>query len=488
MTTIGPLVDLSAETIILNGTGLRADVSAALEDATLERNIAQASTLTLTLGDAHRTLLRSPGFGAVVTASISGLGFVLVKVSKSADTLSLTFEAAAVAALRRQSGALAVAAGTTNRTAFAARLVAQSAGVRFLGWPAAPPIHEVLSRGTSQTPAEDTWTCLQRLASEVQWRCFEVGGTIWFGPDSWLMAQPSAGTLSEFTGGTDFIDFDFDTGKPLATATVTTVASLVAYPPGAVVTLAGMGAANGRWLVSDVTRDIYSVHATVGLTQPQPALPEPVTAPAAVAQSASGLPPGSSSGVGSLAPFRLAPGGGFGALPALPSLPALAVINYGIGLPSLPPLPGISFTAPPPSAAPGGAPSGPVSGRAGQIVAFARSSLGLPYTYGAESPGRTFDCSGLTQAACASAGISIPRVAQDQYNAGPRIGNPVNPGDLVFFGSGAGSISHVGIYIGGGQQIDAPHTGAFVRTESCPTTIGGSWGSDILVGATRPGG
>lgn len=86
------------------------------------------------------------------------------------------------------------------------------------------------------------------------------------------------------------------------------------------------------------------------------------------------------------------------------------------------------------------------------------------------------------------AGISLPRVAQDQYDAGPQLspGTPLEPGDLVFFGGGPTDITHVGIYIGNGQMVDAPYTGADVRVESTPTTIGASWGSDVVVGITDP--
>jgi cell wall-associated NlpC family hydrolase len=115
-----------------------------------------------------------------------------------------------------------------------------------------------------------------------------------------------------------------------------------------------------------------------------------------------------------------------------------------------------------------------------QAVSYALAQLGTPYQWGAESPGVAFDCSGLVQAAYQAAGITLPRVAQNQYDAGPPVptGQPLQPGDLVFFGTDTNHVDHVGIVINQTQMIDAPHTGALVRTEPF------NW-PDYL-GATRP--
>jgi cell wall-associated NlpC family hydrolase len=121
-------------------------------------------------------------------------------------------------------------------------------------------------------------------------------------------------------------------------------------------------------------------------------------------------------------------------------------------------------------------------------ITFAASNLGAPYRWGGTGSGG-FDCSGLTLRAYGAAGITIPRVAQAQFSAGPAVpaGTAPWPGDLVFFGSGPRDVSHVGLYIGGGDMIDAPHTGSVVRIEQTPTTVGARFGGDIYVGATRPG-
>jgi len=110
---------------------------------------------------------------------------------------------------------------------------------------------------------------------------------------------------------------------------------------------------------------------------------------------------------------------------------------------------------------------------------FAAAQLGTPYRWGGTGAGG-FDCSGLVQAAYQAVGVRLPRVAQNQLDAGPRVpdGERVAPGDLVFFGASPSSVEHVGLYVGAGEMIDAPHTGADVRVEAAA--------SGDVVGATRP--
>jgi cell wall-associated NlpC family hydrolase len=125
----------------------------------------------------------------------------------------------------------------------------------------------------------------------------------------------------------------------------------------------------------------------------------------------------------------------------------------------------------------------PPGGAAQATVAYALAQLGTPYRWGGEGAGG-FDCSGLVQAAYAAAGIALPRVAQAQYDATANdavaAGQPLEPGDLVFFGTDLADVTHVGIVVGSGEMVDAPHTGAVVRIESY------EW-PDFL-GATRPAG
>ena len=100
--------------------------------------------------------------------------------------------------------------------------------------------------------------------------------------------------------------------------------------------------------------------------------------------------------------------------------------------------------------------------RAAAAVAYAKSKLGDVYVWGATGP-NTFDCSGLTGAAWAYAGVTIPRIAADQYSGLTHVSRAdIEPGDLVFYDYGEG-ITHVAIYIGNNEVIHAPHTGTVVQ-------------------------
>ena len=125
-----------------------------------------------------------------------------------------------------------------------------------------------------------------------------------------------------------------------------------------------------------------------------------------------------------------------------------------------------------------------VSTQARTVVSWAEEQLGKPYQWGAAGPG-SFDCSGLTMAALAQAGITVTHNANAQWQqtkAHPVAENQLAPGDLVFYAGSDGSLTapgHVGIYVGNGEIIDAPYTGANVRFDPL-TSISG------YVGATDP--
>jgi cell wall-associated NlpC family hydrolase len=97
------------------------------------------------------------------------------------------------------------------------------------------------------------------------------------------------------------------------------------------------------------------------------------------------------------------------------------------------------------------------------VVGIAKRYLGVPYVWGGGSPAEGFDCSGLVLFVYAQVGVSLPHYAAAQYNYGvPVSRDQLEPGDLVFFDG----LSHVGIYIGNDEFIQAPRTGDVVKISS----------------------
>jgi hypothetical protein len=129
---------------------------------------------------------------------------------------------------------------------------------------------------------------------------------------------------------------------------------------------------------------------------------------------------------------------------------------------------------------------GSEAGRA--AVEWALRQVGTPYVWGGTGP-NGFDCSGLTQGAWAAAGVSIPRVTTDQYQAGTRVPlEEIAPGDLLFYdttdaGAPGPAPSHVTMYVGDGQMVNAPSTGSSVRVEP----VESAFYSPRFMGVVRPG-
>ena len=133
---------------------------------------------------------------------------------------------------------------------------------------------------------------------------------------------------------------------------------------------------------------------------------------------------------------------------------AAAQQSQGSGFPQIPPILGTGSGHP-------------------QAASIALQYLGVPYVWGGASPGG-FDCSGLVMYVYAQLGISLPHYTVAQWNVTQPIStSEMEPGDLVFFDG----LGHVGIYIGGGQFVNAPHTGSVVRIDSLASWGGGFAGA-----------
>jgi cell wall-associated NlpC family hydrolase len=295
---------VASDVFILNGSQMDANVSGSLINISLSLDITQASTLIMELHDPQQQLINLSVFQEASVLNLGGNLYELVAVEKQASTLSLTFELWVIAALRKATGPFSIQPGEMSRTDFAALLVGNVQGAVFVqapqtylysldqGYGQASGLQEQLSRGTIDDPLESSWTCLQRISAEIQWRCFAVNNAVYFGPDSWLMSQPPVAALQKGVGGVLDIDGTWDAGQPLGTVEVTALAGTWLPYPGTVCTVSNLGVFDGPWLVQTIDREALSQpDITITLCQPGPALHEPASGgaqPATGQQSTAG--------------------------------------------------------------------------------------------------------------------------------------------------------------------------------------------------------
>lgn len=134
---------------------------------------------------------------------------------------------------------------------------------------------KTLPGGKKGWEEEDSWTCLQRLADEVNWRCFEVSGSVYFTTETHLFKSAPRARLSEASDGVDWIDYEYDIGKHNAQVEIRCRLNRWALPPGSVVEVYDAGPANGRWLVTEVRRSIFDPKGTIVAKKPRPRFSEP---------------------------------------------------------------------------------------------------------------------------------------------------------------------------------------------------------------------
>lgn len=461
-----------------SGSKHHANVLDAVTSMNMRETITGASTVEITLQDEHRKVLRSVLAGTRSTIQLDGAGFELAATSKSGTSLTLTFEDMAVAALRRKHGARAVAGNIMSRAQFCATLAREVSWIKVAAAPGAKSLVQ-LARGsgvklttsssgdvggwgdygttsvapttpktsTSTTTAsgqvsregnesrsddEDSWAAIGRILGEINWRACVVRGVLYLAPDSFLIDRArDAYALTEASKGVDNIDFDWDIGKPAATATLTVWAGIHALAAGSPVSLSKMGPANGKWLVETIERSPFTKLCTVSLVRPQPTLPEPRD-----------LRQDATSDIGE---------GGWG-------LP----VDIGGSGP--------------------GAGSGSIADR---FVNAALSQNGKPYVWGGSGP-NSFDCSGLVQWAARKVGVSFPKPVLSMLGNCRRIpiADAVSTRGALLLRRG--DPNHVAISLGNGKTIEA--RGKAYGVGQFSATSGRSWTTGGLIPGIPPDG
>jgi hypothetical protein len=232
---------LDLKTLILNGRDAGkhyADLAEGITSCTVRQTITGASTVDLSIADARRTLVQSAALTERSRLVLDRAGYTLVKVAKSGGRVNLTFEDDAVAELRTHNSYKKIAASTMTRPAFVTSLIREVPSIKVVVAPGASKSLNELARGSGSptkgsskvisggqvvdSGSEDTWTAAARIMGEINWRVFCYRGTITIAPDSWLMAHNGkAWDLNPTSPGVHDIDFNWDVGKPAATATIT---------------------------------------------------------------------------------------------------------------------------------------------------------------------------------------------------------------------------------------------------------------------------
>lgn len=409
MTKVQDLSSLVEEMRIVSQTRRRKalDIIGAVREAPLmRRTIDGASTLTVTAADHERKLLNSPVIDERSWVETAGMTFELVGLSKSGDDLTLTFEDAIVAALRRRTKPLSAPAGTTTRARFVARL-AREARVEYAVDPEKRSVVQSPLQRSIGGEKSNSWDVLGAdVAEPINWRRFSDGRRLVVGGDDWLMGRKRPLVLREHTDGVQTIDFDLDVAKRASTAKVQCDARLLKITPGDPVRVHGVGPGDGLWLVSEVDQRLTTTRCDLTLTRKTHTLKEPKR-----------------QGAGERGDQDYLPGQG-------------------------------------------GDAAGGTAGNAARekMVQFALAQAGDSYVWGGNGPSG-WDCSGLVQGATAHAGKPLGKPSASQWATCVAQGRtiPVKTAlgtrGALLFRIGVGEFNHVAISLGNGSTIEARGTG-----------------------------
>lgn len=371
----------------------------------LKLTIDGASTLSITVADHRRRLAESEAFTTRSWATVLGVNFELVKAAKSGPQVTLTFEDAIAAGMRRETKTRRWPAGSRSRRDILVELL-RGTGVKYSIDPAKrPKVKEVVKRGKDN----NAWDLSGSLA--IGWRRFSNGKRLIIGGDEWLIERDTKPTrIQENTGPWGTIDFDLDVGKRASTATVTVeVAEVGLIAPGDVFTIADdYPATDGLWLASEYSHRLTRTTATLSLIRKQHTLKEP---------KGTGGP--GEKGEDTFLPDRDGDAGPTG----------------------------------------GGAAGKAANPARENMVQFALAQAGDAYLWGGNGPS-AWDCSGLIQGATAAAGKTLTKPSQSQWETCVAAGATISVAEALkirgalLFRIGE-PFDHDAISLGNGSTIEA---------------------------------
>lgn len=362
--------------------------------------IDSANRVEFQVADTDRRLRRELDINERSWASLGDVRFELTAVRKdSTGHLTLVYEDAIVAKLRRQTKRLAIPANTLSRGQIARKL-ADEANVESAIDPGhREKVRDVVERSVGGTDTS-SWDLLADVVEVINWRRFSDGRRLVVGSDDWLLERDEDVTrISENAGPFHRITWDLDVGKRVPEAYVDADFTRVALRPGEAVRVEGEGPADGRWLVAKITRPLHSTRGTIQLTRKRHELDEPAATGVSGDRGEDGYVPGIDGGQDS---------GGLAANPARE-----------------------------------------------KMVRWALAQVGKAYIYGASGP-NAFDCSGLVQEATRAGGKVLAKPSGSQWAAIVAAGGSI--GVAAAIGTRGALLhreGHIAISLGNGSTVEA---------------------------------
>jgi cell wall-associated NlpC family hydrolase len=366
-----------------------------------------ASTLSFSVDDHDRKLAQSEAFTSRSWARLEDLNvnFELVQANKTGHQVTLTFEDAIAAALRKVKQTHRWAAGSATRREIVIQNCRKADVPHRVDPDRRPPIKSAVVRGGKDKT--DAWTLTGSLATDIQARRFSNGRRLIWGGDDWLLErQEKPHEVREHTGPWGSVDFDLDVGKRASTATVVVDAEHGAIYAGDAVRIRDdYPATDGLWVVTEYRQTLGATTGTLTLSRKQHTLKEPKKTGAGERGEDNFIPdregdPGSS--------------------------------------------------APGPTSNPGRE----------KMISFAMAQRGDAYSWGGNGPS-AWDCSGLVQAATAAAGKPLGKPSASQWATCQAQGRTISVAEglrtrgALLFRIGAGDYNHVAISLGNGSTIEA---------------------------------